>query len=272
MNRRIFPLLSLLLLASCGSSIIVVEKGYQTAKINKASMAVLICPPEIDYSGNVEPEFGPGDQNTLILNYFKKAIAENITSKTGLSPVRVLDDPIDPVARNAAKGVKLPNGEVVQVALPASGARFNFNGFTADYVLIVDRLFIGTSLETNTYWSNSEEGIPTNASLAVTCETERTDYELSPTSNSNGAAAFSPPMIPTPQPYVPMMHTSTSKSLTCEANIAIWDNHAATLVACGHVKSTAKSIFIPIITMGTWVNVTNDFVTAIFDKTPFSRE
>jgi predicted Na+-dependent transporter len=85
----------------------------------------------------------------------------------------------------------------------------------------------------------------------------------------NSTMAFSPPvMVPSYTP-MPMMHTTTTKNLTYEADISIWNNTAGALVAYGHVKSTVGSSFIPVVVMGTWEQLTSQFVNAIFRKTPF---
>ena len=73
------------------------------------------------------------------------------------------------------------------------------------------------------------------------------------------------------QPYMPMAHTTTTKNLTYESDVVIWDNKAAALIACGHVKRTVGSFLIPVVTMGTWEQLTSSFVNSIFQNTPFMK-
>jgi hypothetical protein len=265
---------ALVFLASCGSTIVVIEKGYEAIKIKDASIAVMVRnnPPDISYSGDVEPEFGPGDQNILIFDYFKTSVVEYIKNQTWLSPVQFKDVPVDPAVMGETRELKLPNGSVIEVALPRPGSVFQFADFLPVFVLIIDNLFIGTSMQTNSYWAEAQEP-PSDILEADAClRIERAIQFPATGTFLNQTMAFTPPMMPPPQMFnPPMMHSSTTKNLTYEADISIWDNTAKTLVAYGHVKSVVGSSFIPVVTMGTWKQVTSSFVSAIFDKTPFAR-
>jgi hypothetical protein len=270
MNRRALVVF-LLLFTSCGSSLMVMEKGYEGRKIPKASLGVIVRnnPPAIDYSGNVEPEFGPGDQNALIFKYFKTGIVEDIKSQTSLAQATFLDERVDPSLFSTDREVNLPNGTRVEVAIPAPGTHFSFRDSTAGFLLILDHLYIGTSIESHTYWSGGAGFETPGLSAAVGVDNSDFANPEALWAGSWSAQAFGPPMMPSPPIYSPMPHTTTTKDLTYEADIVIWDNSAGSLVACGHVMSKVGSFIIPVITKSTWTQLTSQFVAAIFENTPF---
>jgi hypothetical protein len=275
MKTLILCVTALMLMTSCSSTLVVVEKAYAGKTIKKASLAVIIRdnPPKIDYEGDVEPEFGPGDQNVLIFNYFKKALATTIRDATWLDPVRYEDATIDPAIMTEVKLLTLRKDYDMNIVTPVANTHFEFAGSVPQFVLIIDNLYIGTSIETNTYWSSrldplrdSRLGIQSYASVERDIQYSGTGVVL------NNTMSFTPPIMPpTYNRPPPMMHSSTTKSLSCEAEISIWDNSAKALVAYGHINSTVKSTFIPVVTMSTWENLTSGFAEGIFSQTPFAR-
>jgi hypothetical protein len=44
--------------------------------------------PLVDYHGNVEPEFGPGDQDSLIIDFFKQQLIKDIKSLTSINTIQ----------------------------------------------------------------------------------------------------------------------------------------------------------------------------------------
>jgi hypothetical protein len=272
MRSRLFFALATLLSFACSSTLVIVEKNYEGVKVKQSSMAVMLHGEiMVRYSGNVEPEFGPGNQDSLILGYFKRAIPAEVHRQTGFDSVRFVDAPIEPGIMNNVIQLKLPNGSVADILTPASHSFFEFPDNTPAFVLVVDRLYIGTEIQTNTYWSQGRQLGPEIAGDFPELRIERHLRLVQTGLAFNDVLNYGPPVfVPSPMP-MPMMHTSTTKKLIYEADISIWDNGAKALVAYGHVQSTVSSSFIPVVTMGTWEQVTRGFVRAIFEKTPFNR-
>ncbi len=56
------------------------EDSYVSRKYNKLKLVITTADllTDVNYIGNLEPEFGPGDSKTLITNHFFKALKNNI--------------------------------------------------------------------------------------------------------------------------------------------------------------------------------------------------
>lgn len=145
-----------------------------------------------------------------------------------------------------------------EVEIPENGTRYDL-GQPAEFVLIVDKLFIGTSMETRHYW----------ASEGTFVRNDGTTYRTFNPGGAYGATFFTPPKPPMP-PYQPRMHSTVTKDLICASNIVIWDNNKGALVAYGHVRASIGSSFIPVVVMATWERLMDDYVETIFEDTPFA--
>ncbi len=257
-----FAVVLLTLLCLCSSSRMLVEESYRTASFANATMAVIVPNEDIriDYSGDVEPEFGPGNQDSLIYAYFKRAVVERMTSETSLSDAFYASYEEPKTYMPAVKEISIRGNGIREIEIPENGTQYDL-GQSADFVLIIDKLFIGTSMETNHYWASKGTFVRQNG----------TPYHTTIPGGPYGVNSFTPPKPPMP-PYQPRMHSTVTKELVCASNIVIWDNNKGTLVAYGHVKASVGSSFIPVVVMATWERLMDDYVETIFEDTPFTHD
>ena len=246
----------------------VVLPKYENLKVSQSSLAVVLHGRTIvNYKGNVEPEFGPGNPDSLIMGYFKSAVVKGMGEKTEFSPVIFIDEAVVPGIMSREVSLKMPNGSNKVISTPGFNTCFQFESRNPAFVLVIDRLYIGTELKTTTYWADGTKPRPDTPESML--QVERTLYFPGTGYAFSSVNNYSPPVF-TPTP-IPMMHASTTKSLIYDADISLWNNEAKDLVAYGHIRSKVSSSFIPVVTMGTWNQVTSGFVNALFGGTPFSR-
>ncbi len=141
--------LGCVLMIGCSSTKIFVEQDYQDKRIKDASIAVVVMDkdPEIRYSGNVEPEFGPGNKNNLILDYFSRRIPELLPQKATFK--EVLDaKSIQPEPSSVTSKGK-QGSPTYGYSIPAQGTQFLLSGNAPDFVLFIDNLYIGTEFSTS---------------------------------------------------------------------------------------------------------------------------
>ena len=150
MFKQLLPLFAVtlaLLVISCASSKVILNKDYQfTSYDNPTLVVVLQREPSVNYSGNVEPEFGPGDPNTLIRAFFKKQLAEDISSQTGIR--NVVFEQCIPKGYFNRHEVK-PGDFSSEVEVLVDGGTFLCQNANPGYVLVLSDIYIGTHLETN---------------------------------------------------------------------------------------------------------------------------
>ena len=138
---------SALFLFSCASSKVVLNKNYQNAPYDNATLVVVLkSEPQVNYSGNVEPEFGPGDPNTLIRAFFKKQLAEDITSQTNIK--NIVFEECTPKGYFNRQEVK-PGDFSSEMEVLVDGGVFVCQNENPAYVLMLSDLYIGTYLETH---------------------------------------------------------------------------------------------------------------------------
>jgi hypothetical protein len=226
----ILPLSMSLFLISCSPCKLIVNPKYSSGTVPGGRIAVVIKDksPAIAYRGNVEPEFGPGNQDSLILAFFKSQVGKDIVEATRCTGAAIDNCSTDGYYDHATVSIK---NEDIEMNIPASGTYFTCPAEKADYILFIDKVFIGTSLETTT-----------NA-----------------------------PMWMPAGPHGGMMMvgggSSTKKKLTCSSTVILWDNTSKCYVLYGYVETSAAGWLIPVITMSEWKSVTESYINEIFSKT-----
>ncbi len=221
-------------LLSCSTSSVFVLPEYVDKKIDKGSLAVLILDkrPVIHYSGDLKPEFGEGNPQELILDFFATQLPIDIKARTTLKDVKVVNsDASQPVSYTGGEIEVWENGEVFKtkatkmIKIPMKGQKYQFDGFNPEFVLIIDNLSIVTQLNVS-----------------------------APMMGANGM----------------MMGGSSSKTLNYVSDFALWDNGKENLISMGHLEKEAQNLF-PVITMSTWKSVSSYYVEGIFSKSPFMK-
>jgi hypothetical protein len=133
-----------LIAVSCASNI-VLNSQYTAPRYDDSSLAVVIDgEPAVHYEGNVEPEFGPGDPETLITEFFKKQLVADIQKSTTLKNVSIEtctgEGPLD-------RHILEKSG--IEVSVLANGGMFKCRGGNPTYVLVLTNMSIGTVFNIN---------------------------------------------------------------------------------------------------------------------------
>lgn len=137
----------LLLCISCSSSKLILNENYFNSKLEPGKLVVAIDGRHvIRYSGNVEPEFGPGDPDSLIWNYFQNSLIKDIKNYTKFKNVSI--DTCIAKAYYDNKIVKTSQ-RAVTMKIPSDGAEFTCKETVPDYVLLLSDVFIGTVMESH---------------------------------------------------------------------------------------------------------------------------
>jgi hypothetical protein len=108
---------------------------------------ILTNKPMVDYDGNVEPEFGPGDPNTLITNFFKDQLVKDIRAQTSIKDI--LFDTCSSMGYFDHNEISIGNSGTQEIAVLGKGGTYTCRNINPTYVLTLSDVFIGTALETN---------------------------------------------------------------------------------------------------------------------------
>jgi hypothetical protein len=138
------------LFISCGDieTTIVRSQAYSFANKN-ASPTLAICisdeKPSIDYTGNVEDEFGKGETNDLIWAFFKDQLAKDIKQNSIFSSITY--DKLSRQPPTQARTVKVDNKGDVSFTLPVDGDAVAIETTSPDVVLFLDKIIITSKLD-----------------------------------------------------------------------------------------------------------------------------
>lgn len=170
-----------LLAISCASSKVVMNQEYKNPSHNEPSMVIILKSDlMIDYDGDVEPEFGPGDQKTLITNFFKNQLIKDIRAQTSIKDITF--DTCSSMGYFNNQEISVGNSGTQEIAVLGKGGTYTCRNSNPTYVLTLSEIFIGTALETgyNTGYMGSNGmmmgGGPT-ASKKLTYKAQVTLYD-----------------------------------------------------------------------------------------------
>jgi hypothetical protein len=136
-----------LLAISCASSKVVINQSYKIPSYSEPSLVIVFKnDPLIDYNGNVEPEFGPGDPKTLIMNFFKNQLIKDIRAQTSLK--NILFDTCSSMGYYDHHEITVGNSGTQSITVLGKGGTFTCRNINPTYVLTLSDLFIGTAFET----------------------------------------------------------------------------------------------------------------------------
>lgn len=194
-----------LLLNSCTGSKVLLSTHYNGKRINRGDLVIQIIDkkPGIGYSGKLQPEFGEGTTEDLILKYFQKRLIHDIKNNTSFKNVKVLNNDTN-VRYNKLtldyweKSSFFFEKNRIGVKVPETGSVYTFEGSKSGYILVIDNLGIGTYL-----------------------------MERPTTVGSNGI----------------VVGGGKSKHFNYMCNFSIWDNIKKQLVSYGHVERSEQIFF-----------------------------
>lgn len=146
---RIIKLLSVclaLMAISCATSKVILNTQYQQLVYNDPSLVIVLKEePRVNYSGNVQPEFGPGDPLMLIRDFFKKQLIEDIKSQTILKTIEFGKC----TPNGYIEKQQIGSGEVSEIEVLMNGGKYDCQNPDPAYVLVLSEIYIGTSLESH---------------------------------------------------------------------------------------------------------------------------
>jgi hypothetical protein len=211
---------------SCASSKVVINQEYKYPSYSEPSLVIILKDnPIIDYEGNVEPEFGPGDPKTLITNFFKNQLIKDIRAQTSIQNIQF--DTCSSMGYYDNHEISVGNSGTQSISVLGKGGSYTCRNSNPTYVLTLSVIFIGTAIET-TY--------------------------RPPVMGSNGMWMGG--------------GSSTTKKLSYEAHVALYDNVAKEHVEYGYINESAHGFF-PVITIGVWNSLSSSFVSKIFSGVHF---
>lgn len=245
----------------CDPTAIKYSPAYSIDRSNTApSLAIEISGmPSINYSGDVEPEFGKGDANRLIYAFFTRQLAKEIASQTVLKNISY--DTVANQAMLSQEALDIPGRSDIIFRIPQKGSRFAFRNSEPDFALFLDDIVISSHFEMHVSDAGGHYSIDTAGQVLQVCMAGASDWAEKPFRQ----------YIPAPMPF--FYHSapsfSSSKDLVVEATFILWDNKQADLVSYGLVQAVDKNQFA--VSMEDWLSVMREFTEKMFEESPFVR-
>ena len=142
---KIAVLTASLVLVSCNSTVIKYSTDYTTRE--KLSSCAVIIPDiiDIDYQGDVENEFGKGDNNELIAGFFRSQFRKEIASRTVFDTVFTSAA----ISNNYLRqGVELKTRKGMKTFyLPSVKEKLECQSIVPDIVLALDEIEISSHFD-----------------------------------------------------------------------------------------------------------------------------
>ncbi len=139
-----------LLAISCAPGEVVINPYYKNPSYSEPSLVIILKDnPIIDYEGNVEPEFGPGDPKTLISNFFKNQIIKDIRAQTSIKDIQF--DTCSSMGSYDHHEISAGNSGTQSIAVLGKGGLYTCRNINPTYVLTLSDIFIGTTFENHYY-------------------------------------------------------------------------------------------------------------------------
>lgn len=146
LTRALAPAVLLAALA-CDPTSILMTPGYQLTSIPRQARLAIVLPTriEVDYTGDVTNEFGQGDPETLIGQFFRTNIQQYAQSHTlcRVEMCRALPNEIF----TGTTVLELRGSDDVTIKMPADGSRLPCGATPADFVLILSDIAVNSSLD-----------------------------------------------------------------------------------------------------------------------------
>jgi hypothetical protein len=226
------------IIVSCASYRNVALPGYDKKKISGKTL--VIAPysnrPSIDYSGNVKPEFGKGNKDTLIYCHFSETFPRCIEKYSSFSSVRhdAFTSQLELVKRLYMFG-----SDSVFLLLPKDGSFVSTKNGNADFVLFMQDITLGTS---TCY-------VPGGGSMVM----------------MNGGGGMT---------MVGRGGGSSSGNLGYSANYTFWDNDKKCPAVIGRAKVNTRPEgfwWVQFNTIKQWNDIDSCFAKSAIDSTPFAK-
>ena len=230
----------LLFLAACGPTYTTITvTDFLNKRIEDFSLVIASYnnTPSITYpSGSF---FGAFDHERYtkeeIEKHFIGALVENLKQRSTFAEVCCTTYKQAPKLSPAE--YDMGNMFKLQIAIPDSGTILGFEACTADYVLLLEDVTLGTYQE----------------------------YSGSPGMMMGGRGLNTPPMYMNSQPRY------TEKYLQYKAEFVFWDNMEGKVITYGRVRTTVRADYLNRINPEHWEQVDNEFVEELLTGSPFIR-
>jgi hypothetical protein len=184
---------------------------------------------DVDYQGNVEEEFGPGDARVLIGSFFDRQLPVVMQQKTRFKPVRMEAQ----MPRFSSRQIPLEvsgKGEM-RLTAPTDGSIVTFGDQTPAFVLFLSSVDIVSKLEVSSTPGMYMAGPPGSGG-----------HMTGGTMNSE-------------------------KNLVVKGRFVLWDNAGGQLIAHGYIEAVDENRFA--VSMEDWNNVMATFVERMLCGTSF---
>ncbi len=207
LRRNAFALLSgLIVIIACNQTVIKYSSIYPK-HIKRSSCAIFF--PEsikVDYRGNVEDEFGKGEKNELIVNFFKTQCRNEIEKQTIFKQV-FITLPLNEYRRKSVD--LLTKLGVKTFEIPTENVKIFCQEGNPDIVVVFDDIKISSRLNSKLFPAGP---VPVGGSWSL------------------GVMDFMPTV-------------SSSKNIIVLANFMIWDNKTGTHISHGFIEIIDKNRF-----------------------------
>jgi hypothetical protein len=235
-NRIVLIVALLIFFNGCTVTKIFYPGTYSyTAKKNDLTLIIYLIDPlaRIDYYSSVEEEFGKGNSNELIYNFFKEQLCKDIDSLTIFRNVHY--DRLAPGLETKEITIRIPARGEKSFDIPVDNETAEFSEFKADFVLFLDEISIVSNYQADV----------SRISTPVYDPYRGTIIRKRPTT------------------------TYSSKDLNYESKFILWDNTLKATVSYGYVravKENKKSV-----SKEDWLSVSKMYVNKLFTGTPFKK-
>lgn len=198
---------------------------------------------KVEYEGDVENEFGKGNKNQLIREFFKKQLVEDINRFTKISD-SFKAKIVNTYKREYVK-FEVSKFGMINMRIPDEGTKIELEEHNdANYIIIISDIIIESFSRLSSIDIDKEED-------------EIIQYVM------NGVPVFNPTPQFNQSTYVP----SHSKDLDVYFKFVIWDNNKNQKVSHGFLNSNDENTYS--VSIEDWKNVSETAVKTLFSGTPF---
>lgn len=237
-NKKFFGIISILILFISGCTVtkIFYPGSYSyTANKKDITLVIYLVDPllRIDFHGNLPEEFGKGDQNERIYNFFKEQLRRDLDSLSSFKNIQYGQLTSNHVTQEIP--VRIPaRGEKI-FDLPVNNSTIEFSHNTADFVLFLDEVSIVSRYRVD--------------------DSQLYEPVYNPYTGSMTRRRVQPSIV------------NPSKDLTYESKFILWDNISGVPVSYGYVRSMSANK--KAISLEDWLKVSEMYVSKLFEGSPF---
>jgi hypothetical protein len=240
MKKQLSAIILFCLIVSCDITTIKFSLLSALPDISNSNCVVLIQDSiSVHYEGDVKDEFGPGDKDTLIREYFTNELRHRIKKTGHFNSVKCFvskdqyksvdstitvtrEDKLQISEHFVASQLTVSKREPVTISLPVEGEKFTIMNTDPQFILFLSNVTINSSFKF---------GLGVNGGAGVS-------------GNGFGLPSF-----------------SSSKDLIIESNFVFWDNVAKKMISYGLINAIDENKFS--ITKEDWDSAIDQFIGKI---------